>query len=879
MGPADSLLLACSGAAPRGPLAFSLPPRAPARRDRTRHLTLRTGQSMLFSSRSLSWIPNRPRRSCTPFQAPGRLEGTPRSRAGNARAPCCDPRRGTGPLGRDAAGAIGQRAPKRGRTRGTKAGTRAPATAPALPFDAGVARLAEALMEAGAGVEAVDEEAGTWVAWLPTVGGRPVTSSPLIDEPPANATEAGIAPWAVSGLRLWGRSGGRPARRLCRATDAGAGDRRRQDAGVRLGRLPVRRGAGGPAAVPARPANARTGRIGRRWEPVVSGADAHRLAKLARAMPSACRALGRELGTPPETHPTTAASAFRRRDGRPSRPVLDGTDGPLRREAAGAAEGRALRQRPRPMAARAPVARRAAWRATRPSWSGSPSRSATWRRPIAVAAAAPFRLCFRLEEPEVEDDDATAASRVVREPGAWTSATCSRPPTTPACSCRPPTPGTRGAPGAAVLSAGRLRAPRVPAGGPGAGGDDLPPDRGEPEGGRARRLRARRHRRPRVPHADSLAAGAGRLRRLPARRGGAQGDQAPPRGPGRRQVAQAEEQVGPLARADPQVRVGGRAGRPEADAQGAGGAGQAEGRRWCRSAASGSSSAPRRSRRRSTSGRPRASRRSPPARRRPDGPGRRQASPGGLAFEGVAGRRAGSPSCSTQLEGRRGFEALPTPRRASAGRCGPTRRGATRGSASSAAGASAPAWPTTWAWARRSRPSPCSSATGSRAAPKAAAADPADLPDVGRRQLAEGGRAVHARPARDGPPRPGPRSRAPSSRSRRPEHALVLSSFALLHRDFDAVRAGALGRRDPRRGPEHQEPARPSRRRPPGRSKADYRDRADRHAGREPRRRPLVDHGVPQPRPARHPGRVQAGASTCRSRSTATPRPPDASSA
>ena len=39
------------------------------------------------------------------------------------------------------------------------------------------------------------------------------------------------------------------------------------------------------------------------------------------------------------------------------------------------------------------------------------------------------------------------------------------------------------------------------------------------------------------------------------------------------------------------------------------------------------------------------------------------------------------------------------------------------------------------------------------------------------------------------------------------KHALVLSSYSLLHRDFDLLEAGALGRRGARRGPEHQEPA------------------------------------------------------------------------
>ena len=307
--------------------------------------------------------------------------------------------------------------PKRGRTRGTKAGTRAPATAPALPFDAGVARLAEALTEAGAGVEAVDEEAGTWVAWLPTVGGRPVTSSPLIDEPPANATEAGIAPWAVSGLRL----------RADRAADllGACAGRQTLAPGIVVGKTLEYASAAfrfaaalaarqqflpgvAPGRVVSRPLGAGR-RRGRRAPP----------AQLARAMPSACRALGRDAGTPPETHPTAAASAF----------VAAMVDHLVRSSTEPAA----------PSPARPPARRKvarfdsihdqwlAALRSPEGLMEGDPAeleqfaeQVRRWRLPIAVTAAAPFRLCFRLEEPEVEDDDRDGGKWVVREPGEWT---------------------------------------------------------------------------------------------------------------------------------------------------------------------------------------------------------------------------------------------------------------------------------------------------------------------------------------------------------------------------------------------------------------------------------------------------------------------------
>src|SRR4051812_27347864 len=64
-----------------------------------------------------------------------------------------------------------------------------------LPFDAEAAGLIEALREAVPGIAADTEDVEPWVAWLPTVGGQPVASSPLVAEPPANGSRAELAPW------------------------------------------------------------------------------------------------------------------------------------------------------------------------------------------------------------------------------------------------------------------------------------------------------------------------------------------------------------------------------------------------------------------------------------------------------------------------------------------------------------------------------------------------------------------------------------------------------------------------------------------------------------------------------------------------------------
>ena len=129
-------------------------------------------------------------------------------------------------------------------------------------------------------------------------------------------------------------------------------------------------------------------------------------------------------------------------------------------------------------------------------------------------------------------------------------------------------------------------------------------------------------------------------------------------------------------------------------------------------------------------------------------------------------------------------------------------------------------------------------------------ADPAGLPDVAGRQLAAGGGAV--RPGAAGA-RP-PRRRAGPGRGvrRRPSPAPTWSSPPTRWPPATpppAPRSTGAGWSSTRR--------RRSRTRPPSRPTAVRSlpgaapDRGDRHAGGEPARRPVVDHGVRQPRPAR----------------------------
>src|SRR5262249_7093883 len=85
------------------------------------------------------------------------------------------------------------------RRRGRK--PKQPQAAPS-PYDAGALPLGEALADV---LPTRPVQPGDWqdgVLWLPTVGGRPVPSSPLIADPPEAGTEAALAPWKITALPL-----------------------------------------------------------------------------------------------------------------------------------------------------------------------------------------------------------------------------------------------------------------------------------------------------------------------------------------------------------------------------------------------------------------------------------------------------------------------------------------------------------------------------------------------------------------------------------------------------------------------------------------------------------------------------------------------------
>src|SRR6185503_15143539 len=263
----------------------------------------------------------------------------------------------------------------------------------ASPYDAGPERLPAALKAAGH----APPPTTTVTAWLPTVKGVPVASSPLIAEPPAAGAPA-LQPWALSAL-TFGPAEATSFLAACVGKESLAAgvfvsrDLAFATAALQLAASLVARHHFVPSL------EERAGTYRAVWRPAIEGADAETFTALARAMPAAGRALAGETGTPPETTSAgvlatfvaalvdhLARSATRHETGRA---LDDRTFDSLHDQwihALRAADGTML-------AAPAELARFA-------------QQVQEWHRPATQAATAPFRLTFRLEEPTVDSETA-----------------------------------------------------------------------------------------------------------------------------------------------------------------------------------------------------------------------------------------------------------------------------------------------------------------------------------------------------------------------------------------------------------------------------------------------------------------------------------------
>ncbi len=196
------------------------------------------------------------------------------------------------------------------RARTTRRQGRKPRILRPYPYDAGADRLMAVLREAGAGIESNGTARRAAAAWLPTCGAAPVPSSPLIAPLAETPAKPELAPWGVDALVLAPQQA---VELLC----ACAG-RQTLAPGVAVGRdlafwaqaLPL---AGALVAqhqyLPSMAEQ--DGCCRARWEPILAGVDADRLAEFARAMPPVARAVAdSDAAAAPETPASDVLRTF-----------------------------------------------------------------------------------------------------------------------------------------------------------------------------------------------------------------------------------------------------------------------------------------------------------------------------------------------------------------------------------------------------------------------------------------------------------------------------------------------------------------------------------------------------------------------------------------
>jgi SNF2 family DNA or RNA helicase len=264
-----------------------------------------------------------------------------------------------------------------------------------LRYDAGTEKLSIALKETGLGFKINKKSFEPLIVWLPTFKNAPVPSSPMIAEASQPVTNAPLAPWKVTVLRL---PVDKAVEFLCQCADRqtlGLGIVAGKDLtffamAMRFAAGLVTRGQFLPDMIE------KDGAYLARWKPVFSGADRERFVRLGKSMPAVSLALSCEVATSPATSPQSLLTEFLGRvvdhlvrRGRPSGQsvvhdsihdqwlhALASVNGVME---AGAAQLQQLA-----------------------------TQVGEWGRPVRVSTIAPFRLCFRIEEPDGEDSKSSS---------------------------------------------------------------------------------------------------------------------------------------------------------------------------------------------------------------------------------------------------------------------------------------------------------------------------------------------------------------------------------------------------------------------------------------------------------------------------------------
>lgn len=276
------------------------------------------------------------------------------------------------------------------------------------PYDSGVENLSSALeLLLGSTGRKNAEKINIWI---PTIGGNPVPSSPLVAEIPDSNAEPVLAPWTVNAYPLEAEEAivllcscmGKKV--LAPGVISGNDLLWWADALKFAGSL-----VAGQKYLPG--VRGGEGEYRAFWEPVFSGEDAGELAKLAKQMPPAARALAPETSAvPPEMPAALAARQF----------IEESLDWIVRSEIGEKKPAKETRKR------KSFDSVHDAWVSALKSPDGLiygdekellqlAVRTREWQRPLTILTTSPFRFCFRLEEPaaeeEIEETEETEAGK------------------------------------------------------------------------------------------------------------------------------------------------------------------------------------------------------------------------------------------------------------------------------------------------------------------------------------------------------------------------------------------------------------------------------------------------------------------------------------
>ncbi|WP_410508390.1 DEAD/DEAH box helicase [Methanosarcina hadiensis] len=265
------------------------------------------------------------------------------------------------------------------------------------PYDSGVENLSSALELL---LRSTDRKKAEKInVWIPTIGGNPVPSSPLVAEIPASEAEPSLIPWTVNAYPLEAEEAivllcacmGKKV--LAPGIISGNDLLWWADALKFAGSL-----AAGQKYLPG--VRGGEGEYRAFWEPVFSGEDAGELAKLAKQMPPAARALIPETSAvPPEMPAALAAKQF----------IEDSLDWIVRSEIGEKEPAKEARKR------KSFDSVHDAWVSALKSPDGLiygdekellqlSLRAREWQCPLTILTTSPFRFCFRLEEPAAKEE-------------------------------------------------------------------------------------------------------------------------------------------------------------------------------------------------------------------------------------------------------------------------------------------------------------------------------------------------------------------------------------------------------------------------------------------------------------------------------------------